>query len=77
VDSFRVIQATGREALVELSLHEGRNRIVRRLLASQGRPVHALVRTVVGPIHLGQQRPGTIRRIRGEELRKLYTAAGL
>jgi 23S rRNA pseudouridine2605 synthase len=77
VDSFRVIQATAREALVELSLHEGRNRIVRRLLASQGRPVQALVRTVVGPIHLGQQRPGTIRRIRGEELRRLYSAAGL
>lgn len=77
VDAFRVLQATAREALVELSLHEGRNRIVRRLLASQDRPVRALVRTVVGPIHLGQQRPGTLRRIEGEELRRLYSAAGL
>jgi len=77
VDAFRVIQATPSEALVELSLHEGRNRIVRRLLASQGRPVRALVRTVVGPIHLGSQRPGTVRRIGGEELRRLYSAAGL
>ena len=77
VDSFKVIQQTPREALVELSLHEGRNRIVRRLLASQDRPVQALVRTVVGPIRLGQQRPGTLRRIEGAELRSLYTDAGL
>lgn len=77
VDAFRVIQATSGEALVELSLHEGRNHIVRRLLASQDRPVRALVRTVVGPIHLGQQRQGTLRRIEGPQLRRLYDAAGL
>ena len=77
VDAFKVIQATPREALVELRLHEGRNRIVRRLLAAQDRPVRALVRTALGPVRLGQQRPGTLRRIHGEELRALYTAAGL
>ena len=77
VDAFRVIQQTPQQAMVELSLHEGRNRIVRRLLASQERPVRALVRTTVGPIHLGSQRQGTLRRIQGEELRRLYTAAGL
>ncbi len=77
VDAFRIIQQTQSEALVELSLHEGRNRIVRRLLASQGRPVKALVRTVVGPIHLGSQRQGSVRRIEREELRRLYDAAGL
>ena len=77
VDAFRVVQQAGARAMVELSLHEGRNRIVRRLLASQDRPVRALVRTTVGPIHLGSQRPGTVRRIGGPELRRLYTAAGL
>ncbi len=77
VDAFRVVQQVGARAMVELSLHEGRNRIVRRLLASQDRPVRALVRTTVGPIHLGSQRPGTVRRIAGPELRRLYTAAGL
>lgn len=75
--SFKVVQATPEAALVEITLTEGRNRIVRRLLASQDRPVRALVRTSVGPIRLGQQRPGTIRRITGEELRRLYDAAGL
>ncbi len=77
VDSFKIIQQTPREALVEVTLHIGRNRIVRRLLASQDRPVRALVRTSVGPIRLGSQRPGTVRRIEGPELRSLYTAAGL
>ena len=77
VDSFRIVQQTGGRALIELSLHEGRNRIVRRLLAAQDRPVRALVRTSVGPIHLGSQRPGTVRKIDGEELRRLYSAAGL
>lgn len=77
VDSFRVVQQAGGRALIELTLHEGRNRIVRRLLASQDRPVRALVRTSVGPIHLGSQRPGTVRPIQGAELRRLYSSAGL
>ena len=77
VETFRVRQAHGGRAMVELSLHEGRNRIVRRLLASQDRPVLALVRTRVGPIALGDQRAGAARRIEGEELRRLYDAAGL
>lgn len=75
--SFKVLQVTTDAALVELALTEGRNRIVRRLLASQDRPVRALVRTAVGPIRLGRQRPGTLRRIAGDELRRLYDAAGL
>lgn len=77
VDSFRVVQQAAGQAMVELSLHEGRNRIVRRMLAAQDRPVRALVRTSVGPIHLGQQRPGTVRRLVGPDLRRLYSAAGL
>jgi 23S rRNA pseudouridine2605 synthase len=77
VQSLRVMQVTGGRAMVELALHEGRNRIVRRLLASQDRPVLALVRTRIGPIALGDQRPGTIRPIEGDELRRLYDAAGL
>jgi 23S rRNA pseudouridine2605 synthase len=77
VQSLRVMQVTGERAMVELALHEGRNRIVRRLLASQDRPVLALVRTRIGPIALGDQRPGTVRTIEGDELRRLYDAAGL
>lgn len=77
VDAFRVVQAAPGRTMVELVLHEGRKHVVRRLLAEVGFPVESLVRTKVGPIALGQLRPGTLRTLGGEELRSLYTAVGL
>lgn len=76
-DSFAILEATPHKALVEVTLHEGRNHIVRRLLAAVGHPVEELVRTQVGPIRLGQLRPGRTRVVAGPELHSLYTAAGL
>jgi 23S rRNA pseudouridine2605 synthase len=77
VDSFAILEATPNKALVEVVLHEGRNHIVRRLLQAVGHPVEELVRTQVGPIRLGQLRPGRTRVVTGPELHSLYTAAGL
>ena len=77
VDSFAILEATPNKALVEVVLHEGRNHIVRRLLEAVGHPVEELVRTQVGPIRLGQLRPGRTRVVAGAELHSLYTAAGL
>jgi 23S rRNA pseudouridine2605 synthase len=77
VDTFRVLQALPGKALVELTLHEGRNHIVRRMLDAVGHPVEALVRTQVGPIRLGDLRPGRMMALEGPQLRALYTAAGL
>ncbi|HEX2499710.1 MAG TPA: pseudouridine synthase, partial [Actinomycetes bacterium] len=54
VDSFRVIGGSGNRLMVELVLHEGRNRIVRRMLEAAGHPVRRLVRTKIGPIALGE-----------------------
>jgi 23S rRNA pseudouridine2605 synthase len=62
---------------VELILHEGRNRIVRRMLDAVGFPVVDLVRTRIGPIALAGQKPGVVRELRPEQLRELYTAVGL
>jgi 23S rRNA pseudouridine2605 synthase len=76
-DGFTVLQATPNKALVEITLHEGRNRIVRRMLEAVGHPVEELVRTQVGPVRLGQLRPGRTRVVVGPELHSLYTAAGL
>lgn len=76
-DSVRIVQKAPDRTLVELVIHEGRNRIVRRMLAEVGYPVTDLVRTRIGPVHLGQQRPGVVRAITGPELRSLYTAVGL
>ena len=64
-----------RPALVELVLHEGRKHVVRRMLAEVGHPVVSLVRTKVGPIALGELRPGGARAVT-DEVGALYTAAG-
>ena len=75
VDSFRVVQAQGRQAIVEVVLHEGRKHIVRRLLAEVGHPVSRLVRTRIGPVHLGGQRAGTVRALTRSELADLHRLA--
>jgi 23S rRNA pseudouridine2605 synthase len=71
VDEFRVVDAFGRSALVELVLHEGRNRQVRRMCAALGHPVSALTRTAFGPLRLGRLRPGARRRLSAAELQRL------
>ena len=55
-------------SLVRVTLHEGRKRIVRRLLAAVGFPVEALVRTDIGAVSLGEQRPGSIRALTRKEV---------
>jgi 23S rRNA pseudouridine2605 synthase len=76
-DGFRVVERAGNRALVEITLHEGRKHIVRRMLAEAGHPVSRLVRTHVGPVALGSLRPGTTRRLTAREIGDLYAAVGL
>jgi 23S rRNA pseudouridine2605 synthase len=76
-DRFRVLDQLGSRALVEITLHEGRKHIVRRMLAEAGHPVSRLVRTDVGPIRLGALRPGTTRDLTTAEVGELYAAVGL
>lgn len=79
VDSFRVVQTvdgpSGPRAQVEVVLHEGRNHIVRRMLAAVGYPVSRLVRTRIGPVALGDLRAGAVRPLRADELAELHAAA--
>jgi 23S rRNA pseudouridine2605 synthase len=77
VDDFAVVDAIPGKTLVRLTLHEGRKRIVRRLLAASGFPVESLVRTDIGAVSLGKQRPGSIRALRLDEIGQLYKAVGL
>ncbi|MER7176816.1 pseudouridine synthase [Streptomyces mesophilus] len=67
-DHFRVVQQTGKNYLVEVTLHEGRKHIVRRMLAEAGFPVEKLVRTHFGPIGLGDQKSGWLRRLSNTEV---------
>ncbi|PPG14184.1 MFS transporter [Rathayibacter rathayi] len=62
-------------SLVEITLHSGRNRIVRRMLAAVGHPVIELVRRQFGPLHLGTLRSGDLRDLTRDELGALLTIA--
>jgi 23S rRNA pseudouridine2605 synthase len=77
VDSFRVLDRAGSRFMVELVLHEGRNRLVRRLLSAEGFPVQRLARTKVGPVSLGELRPGRLRPLTSQEVGELYSAVAL
>ncbi len=77
VDDFAVVDAVPGRSLVRITLHEGRKRIVRRMLAQIGLPVEALVRTDIGAVSLGDQRPGSLRALTRKEIGALYKAVGL
>ena len=76
-DKFRIVEQVSGRALVEITLHEGRKHIVKRMLATAGHPVSRLVRTQVGPVALGSLRPGATRRLSVKEVGELYAAVGL
>ena len=73
----RLVSRGRAHSLVEVTLTEGRNRQVRRMLEGVGHPVRRLVRTGIGPLMLGRLKPGTVRRLKPDEVRALYRAAGL
>lgn len=72
VDRFVVKDRGKGRSLVELDLHMGRNRIVRRLLDAVGHPVVELTRTTFGPVRLGGLNVGRSRELSREELGDLF-----
>ena len=61
-DRVRVVgEPSNGRTIVEVTLHSGRNRIVRRMLAAVGHPVIELVRRQFGPLHLGSLGAGRMR----------------
>jgi 23S rRNA pseudouridine2605 synthase len=71
VSKARVVTSARGKSIVELVIHEGRNRIVRRLLDHAGHPVRRLTRTAIGPVTLGQLRSGELRDLTLDELGEL------
>jgi 23S rRNA pseudouridine2605 synthase len=71
----RLVQRRGDNAALEIVVHEGRNRIVRRMCDAVGHPVRRLVRTRVGPITDRRLAAGAWRPLRPREVRALYAAA--
>jgi 23S rRNA pseudouridine2605 synthase len=77
VSRFRVVSSHRDRAIVELVIHEGRNRIVRRLLESVGHPVQRLTRTAIGPVRLAGLARGELRELTRDELGTLLDSAEL
>lgn len=68
---------TKSKTLLSITLHEGRNRIVRRLMDAVGHPVDQLARTSIGPVRLGHLPVGQSRDLTSEELGALLDLVGL
>ncbi|MEN3266859.1 MAG: rRNA synthase [Pseudonocardia sp.] len=77
VHSFKLVDFNAGRSMVELVIHEGRKHVVRRLLDEVGHPVQRLVRTAIGDVRLGDQRPGRIRPLTRAEVGSLYRSVGM
>jgi 23S rRNA pseudouridine2605 synthase len=76
-DTVKIVSKVPGRTLVELSLHEGRNRIVRRMFDAVGHPVRRLTRTEIGPVRRGNLRTGEVRELDAKELGQLLAIVGL
>ena len=74
-DAARVIQCKEDEMVLEIVLHEGRKRQIRRMLEVDGRVIRQLVRTAIGPLKLGALSPGRFRHLQSDEVDGLKEAA--
>jgi len=77
VDSCSILGMSREASIVEVTLHEGRNRIVRRMFEAVGHPVIDLSRTRIGSITLGNLAPGASRVLDSKEMGALLQQAGL
>lgn len=74
-DKAKLIQVSATESLLEIEIHSGRNRIVRRMFDFLGHPVLGLVRKQFGSIQLGPLKAGKIRELSKVEVGALLKAA--
>ncbi len=65
------------ESLVEITIHEGRNRQVRRMVEAVGNEVLELCRVRLGSLELGDLARGQARPLSDEELRRLWEDSAL
>jgi 23S rRNA pseudouridine2605 synthase len=71
----RLVQERADHAAIEIVIHEGRNRQVRRMCDAVGHPVRRLVRTRIGPLVDRELAPGAWRELEPGEVRALYAAS--
>jgi 23S rRNA pseudouridine2605 synthase len=71
----RILRASGRQSVVEIVLHEGRKRQVRRMFETVGHHVLGLHRSAYAGMRLGTLAAGASRPLRADELELLRAAA--
>lgn len=71
----QILRRAARQCLVEIVIHEGHKRQVRRMFQAIGHRVLHLKRTAYGNLRLGNLRPGRWRRLSPAEFRQLFSAA--
>lgn len=69
--AVKLMTENGDRAKMEIVIHEGRNRQIRRMCAAAGLEVSRLKRIAEGPVSLGTLKPGTWRYLRPEEIETL------
>jgi 23S rRNA pseudouridine2605 synthase len=77
VDEVRVLDAAGNRVLLEITIHEGRNRIIRRIMDELERPASRLVRLSMGGVQLGTLRAGRVRHLTRVEISALHKLVDL
>lgn len=60
--------------VLQMTIHEGRNRQIRKMCEAVGLEVARLKRTAIGPLKLGMLKPGEYRELKPDELRAIRTA---
>ncbi|RLP06602.1 pseudouridine synthase [Propionibacterium australiense] len=76
-DRVKLVSRGPSRTLVQITLHSGRNRIVRRMMDSVGHPVRRLARIGIGPVRLGDLASGDTRELTREELGTLLDIIGM
>ena len=74
VDAYKLVNTANGRGMIEVTVHEGRKHLVRRMLAEVGHPVGRLVRTQIGPLKTGNLAPGRLRHLTSHEVSALYTS---
>ncbi|MCA9136217.1 MAG: pseudouridine synthase [Planctomycetales bacterium] len=74
VEGAKILKTRGRATELEITLREGKNREIRRILARLGHKVQILRRIAIGPLRMGDLPVGAHRALTREEVRRLRTA---
>ena len=67
----KIIRQAERSAVVDITIHEGKNRQVRKMFAAVGNPVQELQRTAIGDLRLGRLKEGHYRKLTRNEIEYL------